>query len=396
MGAKCYSRGMYGKANEYNKKALAIIKDIADRGGEAKVYIIQGQVEAAVGNFIKAKEYYENGLAISKEIGHRKTEAGAYLTLGHLFFRQSEYQRAEEYSKMALTLSEKIGSIPMQSSSLEILARIKMNEGKIQEAISYFLARVEKLEEIRGSFRDNDQFKISFSDHNIHSYRDLRELLFVTGNATEALYVSELSRARALADLMSSQYSVENKISPDPRTWVGLEGIVFKKCNRIYLYVSYSCCRIYLWVLKAGTVTHFQKIKGNDVIAREGLSQHLDRFFSFRSLGVLSGELFQDQYHALQFLQPESKTHEEFSHGGLRIGVESKANEGPKMNLPICYKLIIAPVEGYLEGPEIIIVPDRALYQIPFAALTDESGKYLSETFRIRIYGSFLNNSQAH
>ena len=40
---------------------------------------------------------------------------------------------------------------------------------------------------------------------------------------------------------------------------------------------------------------------------------------------------------------------------------------------------------GLIEGPEIIVVPDSALYQIPFAALTDESGKYLSETFRIRV-----------
>ena len=55
------------------------------------------------------------------------------------------------------------------------------------------------------------------------------------------------------------------------------------------------------------------------------------------------------------------------------------------MNLPICYKLFIAPVACFLEGPEITIVPDRALYQIPFAALTDVSGKYLSQTFRIRI-----------
>ena len=58
------------------------------------------------------------------------------------------------------------------------------------------------------------------------------------------------------------------------------------------------------------------------------------------------------------------------------------------MNLPICYKLIIAPVASLLEGPEIIIVPDRALYQIPFAALTDQNGKYLSETFRIRVVPS--------
>ena len=76
------------------------------------------------------------------------------------------------------------------------------------------------------------------------------------------------------------------------------------------------------------------------------------------------------------------------SHEGYRIGVESKANQGPKMNLPICYKLIIAPVASLLEGPEIIIVPDRALYPIPFAALSDKSGKYLSETFRISVVPS--------
>ena len=239
---------------------------------------------------------------------------------------------------------------------------------------------------MRGSLRDNDQFKISFSDRNIPSYRDLSMFPCETGNPTEALYVSELSRARALADLMSAQYSVENKISANPRTWAGLEGIVDKECNRTCLYVSYHSDSIYLWNLKAGEVTHFQKIKGSDLIAREGLSQRLDEFFDFRSFGVLPEELCEDQ--SLHCFQPESKTDEEDSHRGWRIGEESKANQRPKMNLAICYKLIIAPVAGFLEGPEIVIVPDRALYQIPYAALTGKSGKYLSENFRIRVVPS--------
>ena len=41
-----------------------------------------------------------------------------------------------------------------------------------------------------------------------------------------------------------------------------------------------------------------------------------------------------------------------------------------------------------LDQPEIIIVPDRSLYKVPFAALKDERGKYLSETYRIRIIPS--------
>ena len=50
--------------------------------------------------------------------------------------------------------------------------------------------------------------------------------------------------------------------------------------------------------------------------------------------------------------------------------------------------MIIAPVAKLLKGSEIIIVPDRQLYRVPFPALLDDSGKYLSETFRIRIVPS--------
>ena len=404
-GVKFHSLGKYSKANEYNKKALVIFTDIGERDLVAKFYLKQGDVELVVGNSIKAKKYYEDGLAISRETGNREIEGTCYLSLGHLFIAQSEHDRAEEYIKMALALSEKIGVIAMQCRSLQKFAQIRLKEGKIQEAISYFLSGIEKCEEMRTSLRDNDTFKISFSDCNVQSYRYLSMLLCAIENPIKALYVSELLRARALADLMSAQYSqcsLENQISADPRTWSGLENIVAKECNRTCLYVSYccSCCRwISLWILKGGGATHFEKIEGNDLIAREALSQQVEEFFDFRSFGVLPEEICEDR--SLHVFQPESKSSKGDSHESWRIGVESKANQGPKMNLPICYKLIIAPVASLLEGPEIIIVPDRVLYQIPFAALTDESGKYLSDTFRIRVVPSLttlklISESPAH
>ena len=294
------------------------------------------------------------------------------------FFKRCNYDRAEE-------LSEKIGDIENQSCQLEMMARIRMEEGKIQEAIRHFLSAIEKCEKMRSSLRDNDQFKISLLDRKIHSYTDLSMLLCKTGNPAEALYVSELSRARALADLMStrySQYSVENQISADPRTWVGLSSIVAKECNRTCLYFSYHSCsihtRVHAWILKASGAIHFPKlIKG---------PESTEESFYFKSFGIFPEDICEDR--SLHCFQPRSKSCEEDSHEGLRIGNESKASRGPKMNLPIWYRRIIAPIVGFLEGPEIIVVPDGDLYQIPFAALADESGKYLSETFRIRVVPS--------
>ena len=60
-------------------------------------------------------------------------------------------------------------------------------------------------------------------------------------------------------------------------------------------------------------------------------------------------------------------------------------NQQPELTPAYVYKMIIAPVADYLDEPEIVIVPDRLFYKVPFAALEEESGKCLSESFRIRI-----------
>ena len=381
LGTNFLSLGKYSKANEYNQKALVIFKEIGDRAGVAACYLAQGTILMFIRNVIPAKEWLEKAIATGKEIGDKKLEAASCLNYGILLFNEAEYVRGEEYIMNGLVLSELTGDIVVEYRSLQVMAHLRLKEGKIQEAISYFLSGIEKCEKMRGSLLDNDQFKISFLDLKITSYRELSTLLCNIGNASEALYVSELSKARALADLMSTRYSVEIKIPANPGSLAGIEGIVTKECNLTCLYVSYCSDNIYLWILNASGVQHFHTINGNELIASEGLSQQLEEFFKFRRFGILPEELCEDR--SLHGFYPESKSREEENYE--RIGKESEANQGPKMNLPICYKLFIAPVARFLEGPEITIVPDRALYRIPFAALTDVSGKYLSQTFRIRI-----------
>ena len=73
---------------------------------------------------------------------------------------------------------------------------------------------------------------------------------------------------------------------------------------------------------------------------------------------------------------------------------EDQYNDPP--NLTQCYQMIIAPVADALDAPEIIIVPDRVFCKVPFAAFKDESGKYLSESFRIRIVPSLMTLKLIH
>ena len=127
----------------------------------------------------------------------------------------------------------------------------------------------------------------------------------------------------------------------------------------------------------------FRGAKLDEDILRALLVVDLDGVFqkSFRSFGILPKQICEDR--SFSETMPIS-LHDE-SEAPLR-GEETQNNE---RRLQLCSKLLIAPVADLLTEPEIIIVPDRSLYRVPFAALRDQpGGKYLSETVRIRFVPS--------
>ena len=102
---------------------------------------------------------------------------------------------------------------------------------------------------MRTFLKDNDQFKISFLDEHLYPYRLLSTLFCATGKHQEALSVVELGRARALADMMSTQYSVDQEISVNPQSWDRIEKIMKKEKNCTCLYISYDDKTVLLWIL---------------------------------------------------------------------------------------------------------------------------------------------------
>ena len=164
---------------------------------------------------------------------------------------------------------------------------------------------LEKSERLLGFLRDNDQFKISFLDNRSFPYRILAAFLVFSGNLNKALYVVELGRARALADLMATWYSVERQISADPKSWIGIENIMKQESNCSCLYISYQGERIFLWILKTSGVMRFRTITVNESDIAAGSSESLDDFFgkSLRGYGILPEEDCEDR--SLHDIEPK-------------------------------------------------------------------------------------------
>ena len=389
--AECYSAlgtvfnmlGKHRKASELFQKAHHIRMEIGGKEGEAADYENKANLFSSLGDHQKAKECLEKELAILLEIGDREGEVRVDNRLGYMFGALGEYAKAEEYFEKARLISSNIGDDVIEYQSLLGLTWVTFSQSKEQEGNSYLLQCIQGFENLRNFNNDNDQLKISLLEKS-GPYTFLCILLSSTGNPQGALYVEELGRARALADLMAAQYSVENQMSADLQSWSWIQNVIKNEKNCTCLYISYLNRDVFHWVIETSRDIHFRREILNENTLRAELVVDLDGLFnkSFHTFGILPRENCEDR--SLDDTVSISLHNE--SRAPLR-GSETKDTEG---QLHLCYKLIIAPVADLLTDPEIIIVPDRSLYRVPFAALRDESGeKYLSESFRIRIVPSF-------
>ena len=380
LGNVFQSLGQCDEAKEHLEKALAIKIQIGDKNGEASLYGNLGNVFQSLGQYDKAKEYLEKALAIRIQIGDKRGEAADYGNLAVLCQSVGEFVAAEDFGEMALSIARDIKELTKEFEILCLLTIVKICQHKVQEAFDCMFLSLKKSESLRSFLRNNDDFKVSSSDVREFPYQSLSAFFCILANPNDGLYVLELARARALADLMSSQYSVEGQISADPQSWTGIENIMKKESNSSCLYISYHAHELFFWILKTSGIIHFRRITVDEKVVGAGLVANLDDFFAkcIRSLGILSDQECEDR--SLNDVE---------SLAALRlIEVDDEESQNSEWDLSMYYRILISPVADLLEEPEIIVVPDRALNQVPFPALTDERGRYLSETFRIRIVPS--------
>ena len=426
LGSVFHSLGEYQKAKEYYEKALAIAKEIGDRNGEGATYLSLGNVycdlhknrqakehldkavgvsiaigdrkleakaclslayvSASVNDSQKAKEQCDKALTISRKCGDRSFEAEFYLTLGHTFQSLGECGKAADYLQKARSISSQIGDKMTEFQSLLSITYLQISHSEAVEAMEYLLQCIGKYEQIRTHLKGNSGFQISLLEkRSTFPYKLLTDLLCCNRKFRDALYVEELGRARVLSEFMADKYSVESRISADPQLWSGIENMAKRESNSVFLYISYEDRQVLLWVLKPNGDICIRKTDGvnletliaEQVCEVEGVFKK-----SAACFGVLPAANCEDR----SLDDNETTSLHEESLAKLR-GDETK-DTGRSHHL--CYQWIIAPVADLLTEPEIIIVPDRFSYRVPFAALRDEPAgrRYLSEKYRIRIVPS--------
>ena len=342
-------------ALDYHDEALFIAQEIGDRQGESVSYGNVGTTLQFLGENRKALECHAEALTITQEIGDKENEAASYRNLGSTWQCLGSDLKARDCHMMALSISEAIGDRRGEAASYG-------NLGAVFEPLGEY-SKAEECHE--------------------------KAIQLSKKNPLEALHIVEMARARSLAHLMAIQY-FGKQFLVTPKSMLGIERIMNKEPSCVCLYISYVKQDMSFWILKTSGVK-YRTINVCQDFDRVGAIRNFSEFFAkFRRFSVPPLKNCEDRSLSPVFERRptahSSLTTVQDKVAALRLG-EADENEPSEPEQDLCqgYQMIVSPVADLLHEPEIIIVPDRCLFNVPFAALKDENGRYLSETYRIRI-----------
>ena len=355
----------YEQAVKYQRQHLVIATMLGDRSEEGFAYGQLGTIFHSLGEVEKAIEYYYKQLSIIREIGDRNELIKAYGNLGRVHHSLHEFKKAVEYHETQLSIAKTEGRRADAARAKYELGRNFESLESLTEAVQYYRSSAELFEEIRAHLprKKNsffqDKWKINFFDAQQCVNTALCRTLLKLNKVSDALVVAENGRAQSLVDILRSRYgigsfhslSTTQALMNDTFNWISTNTVVLRLDGD----------KIYIWLLlpaKAGQKVQFVK---RTIDSAQDVQAFWKAMGGTRSLAMLS-----------------SNDDEEIS--------------DLSSSLCLIHRLVFGEISDFLQGEELVIVPDGPLYFVPFAALRESiRSKYFFELFRIRLFPSLTS-----
>jgi len=331
------------RAEVYYRQSLALAQRVGDRSIEGMSYGGLGMVQEDRGNLENAVTLQREGLAVVRTLGNPRLEATVLNNLGHTLFQQGEYQDAE------------------------VLLR----------------AAIAHLESLRPGLADLDN--VALFDSQVFSYSLLQQILVAQDQIAAALEVSEQGRARAFADLLA------RRADPGVQTQKPLEVLTAEQIQAIarrqnatlveYAIVADDAFKfqgrqrgreaaLFIWVVQPSGTIHFRQVDLQPLWAENEWAEN---------------EWAENVEENAQNISLASLVATSRRTLGVR-GDGTVSTEATSFNwrkLQELHTYLIEPIADLLPtdpADPVILIPQDALFLVPFPALQAADGTFLLDS----------------
>jgi CHAT domain-containing protein/uncharacterized protein HemY len=402
----------YQKAIEFYQQSLTITREIGDRTGEGNALNNLGGAYNDLGQYQKAIEFHQQSLAIYREISDRNGEGSSLNNLGIVYLDLGQYQKAIDFHQQSLTIFREIGDRKGEGNSLNNLGAALFKLGNLPEAEKHLFSSLEVKESLRQDIK-NDLSKVSLSETQRNSYNTLQKVLIAQNKINQALEISERGRGRALAELLAQQFTPNCSQFSPVVSLAQLQQIAQQQQATIVEYSrikdifstgekqEYLESELYIWVIKPTGEIEFRRsdIKPLWQEQNTDLSRLIfaarcfdnDACKSDFTVASAGGELTRTQNRGSGLFNKDARLE---ATQNIPIASSSKNPEFQQL-----YQLLIQPIADLLPtNPDerVIFIPTDSLFNLPFAALQDPTGKYLIEKHTIVVSPSIAVLDSTH
>ena len=414
------SPGQKKKAFRKLEEALRISEEIGDY--ERKAFALQalGDFSRVYGRLEEAKEFYEKKIQLCTKLSyarlsgymrlgtvllelHQFDEAikclhkgldicgedhsvdqtlhckdKIYVELCHLHLLLGQPEKATEYVNKVLTGSW----YENKHFSLGDLGFYISTHGHFEQACDILAESIKGYENSLDPLNDESKLSDGDLEVSIWMYTHRCFLLFVLGKFAEALCTAERGRARVLTELLAKEYGIQEKAKLSETDLYSLMGSLAK--SQILVFFGSAAYKSILWIMTN------EQGPNLEVMSQEKAEVDCLLEANFGSLSCSRNVNCEDRtLSALYDIQAADDDTQHDSVSEKRLLEETDYEAREVENLPNqLFKSLIAPFANQIQGRELVLVPEGSMVMVPFAALQDDSGKYLSESCSIRIIPS--------
>ena len=421
----CMGERYYDEAVKYLYCKLELSKhELEDVAGYRWCLNNLGKIYLAMKEHgICMKLFSESG-EIAKQHNNTLGLGTAYGNLGSACRAISKHEEAIKYHKLYLEIAEKnfdTGGIAIMQRELMLdhlylyddENDVKKRDTFLEGARMYGFQALKTSLEVRSRFsREDDMLKIGNFEHNqVQTYSLILFTLIQQGQYEAGLLISELGRAHAIADRISSKFQLNSSFLKDIFHVIGSDNQLcssalssalckvgetiggFKSHMLIYSVLENPLNRgkgketlLYTW--------HVQRRQSAAVDVQVDIHFHqcvMNSNLSGSDLGsksVIDEDYVTDLMREIQVSKKEviEESADQINNNGAvsRDIVRRKKVEPVKSKdrFEELYNLLIRPVHQYLDQDvgRLIIIPHSFLFSVPFCALKNQ-GSYLVEKF---------------
>lgn len=392
----------YMQALDLYHQQLSRARKLGDKANEANILNHLGQAAVAAEKYEVAIQFYQQQLEMARNLGDKPGVANSLKRVAEAYNFLRQYQQAIDFYQQQLVVSREIRDAAGEANSLKALVAAYKSLGQPEKAVELYQQQADlaikssdrlslgtALNNIALTHISNQNYpeakKVLLDGINVweskpadsndkaliikeqsNTYGLLQQVLITQNQPEDALEIAEQQRTKYFKDLFTK--TVAPSIVQLPLEAPKLAQIQKIAAQQKATIIEYSIIKdsnqkdseLFVWAIQPTGKVVVRRI---DLQSKDGIAP----------LSTIE-ELVASSREALG------------AAGDRGIVAKSTAVATPEAKLRQLHKLLIDPIAEFLpKEPEarVIFIPQGALFLVPFAALQDESGKYLIEKHTI-------------